>query len=544
MKYNNEYVEIPPDAEEVANYWCTCIDTDWAAKDKFRDNFWKAFTKLLPKNHVITKFEKCDFRPIKEHLDAEREKKKAATKDMKEAAKREKDIQEEPYRYALVDWIREKVGNFRVEPPGLFRGRGEHPKAGQLKARIFPEEVTMNVAEDAPVPRVVGDVKGHCWKDVVHDPDVTWLAYYRDSINNQFKYVFLSAASGFKGASDLQKYEKARKLKNYIDAIRKDYQQKMKSSDITDRQLGTAVYLIDVLALRVGGEKDTDEEADTVGCCSLRAEHITEWDDAEHKITLDFLGKDSIRYFNTVQVSAEAYKNLKAFHKGKKKDGNIFDSITVTSLNTYLKSIMPELSAKVFRTYNASITLEKELAKLEGPAGQGVDLSNPNDILKFYNDANREVAILCNHQRSVPKQHEASLANMQKKVEAVEADIKECEDYLHTLKTGKTKKEKKEVKKEEGVEERKPILKGGEKQEQVEKKIDQLKARKANMELQMKMKDDNKTVSLSTSKINYMDPRITVAFCKRYELPIEKVFNKSLRTKFPWAMYATSDFHF
>ena len=32
---------------------------------------------------------------------------------------------------------------------------------------------------------------------------------------------------------------------------------------------------------------------------------------------------------------------------------------------------------------------------------------------------------------------------------------------------------------------------------------------------QMKNKEDNKEVSLSTSKINYMDPRVTVAWCKR-----------------------------
>jgi DNA topoisomerase-1 len=42
-----------------------------------------------------------------------------------------------------------------------------------------------------------------------------------------------------------------------------------------DRQLATALYLIDKLALRAGGEKDTDEEADTVGCCNLRVEHIS-----------------------------------------------------------------------------------------------------------------------------------------------------------------------------------------------------------------------------------------------------------------------------
>jgi len=36
-----------------------------------------------------------------------------------------------------------------------------------------------------------------------------------------------------------------------------------------------AMWIIDILALRVGGEKDSDKEADTVGCCSLRVEHFT-----------------------------------------------------------------------------------------------------------------------------------------------------------------------------------------------------------------------------------------------------------------------------
>lgn len=53
-----------------------------------------------------------------------------------------------------------------------------------------------------------------------------------------------------------------------------------------------------------------------------------------------------------------------------------------------------------------------------------------------------------------------------------------------------------------------------------------LRKRRADHVLKMKLKDDNKTVALGTSKINYMDPRITVAFCKKYEIPIEKLFNK------------------
>jgi len=43
------------------------------------------------------------------------------------------------------------------------------------------------------------------------------------------------------------------------------------------------------------------------------------------------------------------------------------------------------------------------------------------------------------------------------------------------------------------------------------------------MEMDKKIKEDLKTVALGTSKINYLDPRITVAWCKRHEVPIEKV---------------------
>ena len=47
----------------------------------------------------------------------------------------------------------------------------------------------------------------------------------------------------------------------------------MESKNVVNNQLGVCTYLIDKLALRVGNEKGEDE-ADTVGCCSLRVEHI------------------------------------------------------------------------------------------------------------------------------------------------------------------------------------------------------------------------------------------------------------------------------
>lgn len=45
------------------------------------------------------------------------------------------------------------MGNFRIEPPGLFRGRGEHPKMGKIKKRIYPRDVTINIGEGVPIPQ-------------------------------------------------------------------------------------------------------------------------------------------------------------------------------------------------------------------------------------------------------------------------------------------------------------------------------------------------------------------------------------------------------
>jgi DNA topoisomerase-1 len=46
------------------------------------------------------------------------------------------------------------------------------------------------------------------------------------------------------------------------------------------------------------------------------------------------------------------------------------------------------------------------------------------------------------------------------------------------------------------------------------------------------------------SQLNYMDPRISVAWCKRNEVPIEKIFSKTMRDKFNWAMAVPSDWEF
>jgi len=86
------------------------------------------------------------------------------------------------------------------------------------------------------------------------------------------------------------------------------------------------------LALRAGNEKDEDT-ADTVGCCSLRVEHIKlheEMDGKQFVVEFDFLGKDSIRYYNAVPVDKQVFKSLKQFLKDKSDGDDLFDRLNVS----------------------------------------------------------------------------------------------------------------------------------------------------------------------------------------------------------------------
>lgn len=87
-------------------------------------------------------------------LQKEKEKNEALTKE---------------YGFCMIDNHKEKVGNYRIEPPGLFRGRGEHPKMGCLKRRVLPEDVIINCSSKDVAPRPPA---GHKWKEVRHDNKV------------------------------------------------------------------------------------------------------------------------------------------------------------------------------------------------------------------------------------------------------------------------------------------------------------------------------------------------------------------------------------
>nr|ODO00475.1 DNA topoisomerase I [Cryptococcus depauperatus CBS 7855] len=606
MKYDGQSLTLPSESEEIAGFFAALLETDYAQDATFKDNFFKDFKEILtkypPKEGIKVKsLDKCDFRPMFEYFEKEKEKKKSMTKAEKDALKEEKNNLEAPYLHATVDGRKEKVGNFRAEPPGLFKGRGEHPKKGTVKAglsrfrcrmqltlwqkRLRPEDIIVNIGKDAPIP--VPNMPGQ-WKGIQHDNTVTWLATWKENVNGNVKYVFLSAGSTWKGQSDRAKFEKARELIKHVDKIRQDYTVDLKSKVMADRQRATALYFIDRLALRAGNEKGEDE-ADTVGCCSLRYEHVTL--SPPNKVTFDFLGKDSMRFHQEVEVDPQVFKNIKLFKaEPKKKGDDIFDRLTTTVLNKHLTSMMPGLTAKVFRTYNASWTFQQQLENT--PKNGSVA-----EKIAAYNTANREVAILCNHQKSVSKGFEGSFAKAEDKIRALKYQRKKLRLQLFHL-NPKLKKKRPELaedesdmddefverheadlldqslekvkkkfaadnikleaqgekpKKEREVEERLQQIKEefrelkkerksktlepkkGATEDKLLKQIEKMDERIFTAKVQLSDRDKLKDVALGTSKINYIDPRLTVAWAKKFNVPLEKLFSKTLREKFPWA---------
>ncbi|KAL9092958.1 MAG: hypothetical protein Q9159_000582 [Coniocarpon cinnabarinum] len=608
LHYDGTPVNLNLEAEEVATFYGSMLHSKPNVENPtFNKNFFEDFTAVLNKtghatdkhgNKVkIVSFEKCNFRPIFEYFDAGREAKKNRPAAEKKAEKAEKEEREGAFQYCQWDGRKQKVGNFRIEPPGLFRGRGEHPKTGRIKKRVLPEQITINIGEKAQVP---APPEGHRWKEIKHDHEGTWLAMWQENINNAYKYVMLAANSDIKGQSDFKKFEKARELKKYIDKIRIDYRKGLKDPQMADRQRATAMYLIDEFALRAGNEKGEDE-ADTVGCCSLKYEHITL--QPPNIVVFDFLGKDSIRYHEEVKVDEQVFKNLRIFKKEPKGPGDeVFDRLTTSSLNKHLATYMPGLTAKVFRTYNASFTMSKLLRDLK------VSGTIPEKV-KDYNDANRRVAILCNHKRTVAAGHQGAMEKLDDKINGLryqqwrikqmildvdpksksKLNKKHGEGYFDLPKDltpewvqkhvddlvqeQRTKIEKKFAKennklKEEGkkemkhkeLDERLQVAKDLEKKlkaeakkrkvdaegkgptvEKYDEQIKKLDQRIETMRVQADDKENTKEVALGTSKINYIDPRLTVVFSKKFDVPIERFFSKSLREKFDWAIKSVDE---
>jgi DNA topoisomerase-1 len=512
IKINNKPNILSPDAEEACLLYAKYIESEYIKNKIFNKNFLYDLNKLLSKDQQIKTLEEIDFTSLYKFLIKEKEIKKELSKEEKQNIKDKKDILLKPFKLCLIDGKEVNVGNYMVEPVSLFLGRGCSPDMGKIKKRIKPSDVILNMSKNSKIPKCyylddnndLIELKEQ-WGKIINDNTLVWLASYKDNITKKIKYVWTANDSHFKAESDQAKFEKARELKKRIKKIREINNEKLVSKEIKERQIGTALYLIDTLAIRVGTEKT---DTDVVGCTTLEIQHIELKDN--NNIRLSFLGKDSIPYDKEIQVIDIVYNNLKEFKMNKNKNDQIFDKITAIDLNKYLNDLMEGLSAKVFRTFNASILFEEELLKIDKKY-EGKKIEQPDmidNLLNEYIKANLNVAILCNHQKAVSK----SFKNM----------VNNIDDKLNELKN------KKKEYQEKG---------NNDKVEQIKKKIKLLESKK-------ELKLATKNFAVETSRTNYIDPRITIAWLKRHNIDIDKVFSSTLIQKFNWSLQVNNDFRF
>lgn len=468
-----ELVPLSPPAEEMAVAISKKTGTKYLSDQTFTQNFMSDFVKTLPERFHNAAFADVDFNNIKKALDSEKQDKASIEKPekrlmAKEKARVKEDLQKK-YGVVLIDGKEFKIANWMVEPPGLVFGRGLLPNRGRWKPRLTEQDVILNISPDAPIP--AGN-----WGGVVHETNEFWVAKWRDKISGKMKYVMLHESTPVQIKRNKKKYMKADKLAANIEKVRAEIRAKMTAKDIKDRQLATICYLIDIYGFRIGNEKGEDE-SQTIGASTLLVKNVKV---AGTDVTFDFLGKDSVKFENTYQnVDPVLTANLVEFTKGKGPDDLVFDVCGSNVVNKFLGKITPGLTAKVFRTYKATMTV-KEYLDSHPP---GKEVYEKKYIAKM---ANLEAAKALNHKRTLPGKWEEQL--------------KAKEEALKKL------------------------------QALGEKKAARIKKAELDLDLQIKTRDYN----LNTSMRNYINPVVYKKWCDKIGLDWAKLYSKTLQKKFAW----------
>lgn len=518
IKVLGEIFFLNREQEELIYAWAKKKDTHYVKDPVFQSNFISDFIKLLPDRFgSIQKIDEIDmseaFNLVDKELKIKEEEKirvKSLSREERRRISQGKKIEKEKlksiYGKAKIDGIEVDVANWLVEPPGIFMGRGLHPLRGKWKPRVTAKDVILNLGEDASVPEGP-------WKAIVHEHYSMWLASWIETLTGKRKYVWLHDSSYLRQDSDKAKYDTAKELESYIFAIEKEIiNQMLYAKDTTKKRVATVCYLIYKLAMRVGDEKDTDE-ADTIGASTLRVEHL-KFPNVNGKVQIEFnfLGKDSVPWQKVLEISTPdtkaLYENLLFFMKGKDRKDEIFEDITSAKVNKFLRSIdkdnLPNLTAKVFRTYIATAIVKERLATPTLKVHK-----NESEFKKVYvaKIANLEAAITCNHKKGIDPRNPASKKSWEKFEQSIANKKEKIRQLKLELKEKKWKTELQKLKKEQRLEK---------------------------LEFQLRLQQETKDYNLGTSLRNYIDPRVFKSWCEFVNLDWTKIYTSTLQRKFKW----------
>ena len=456
--------------------------------DSFIPSYLANIEHLTGTKIVDHKADEIDFSQICAFIETEKAKKEALTKEIKKQQAEERKVKrlefKEKFGYAEVDGQRLEIANWTAEPSCLFAGRGDHPQRGKWKDGPAEGDIVLNLPRDVPVP--AGN-----WKGVVWEPEKMYVAKWEDKLTGKIKYVWFSDTAFLKQNREKEKFQKAETLGKQIKTIEQHIQRNLDSKDEDRRKVATVAWLIFAVNMRVGDEKDPDE-ADTVGAITLRAEHVKI---NGNQLNFHFLGKDSVEWDKTLPAPPEVIRNIQNYMKTSKE--YLFEGVDSKKVARFLSEKMPKLSAKVFRTWKCTTTLEASLK--DAMDKKEVTKESPDYKKTYYAKiANYEVAVVANHKKKVPPTFDQRL---EKK-----------EDNLKSLQTQLVAKKA-----------------AGKKTESLEARIDKAK-------LDLELTKLTREYNLGTSLKSYIDPTAYVKWAKKVKFDIEKFYPKTLRNKFNWAL--------
>jgi DNA topoisomerase I len=552
-------IALTPKLEEMALAWARKKDTPYVRDEMFVANFMRDFSEVLGIDPPL-RLDEVDFGAYYDLIDEERRQKEALTAEERKAqaaARRvvREDLKER-YGYAIVNGQRVELGTYMVEPSGIFMGRGQHPLRGRWKEGASQEDITLNYG---PNPE---EMEGN-WAEVVWQPESLWVARWKDKLSGKLKYIWLSDTAPINQRRELEKFDQALRLDSRLKRVRETIEESLVAEGARERMVATACYLIDILCLRVGDEKEADE-ADTVGATTLRPEHVTLHDDGS--VEFRFLGKDSVEWHKTIQPPRVVYDNLAelilharpsstaASTTSAETAGNgrglpqLFPNITSQNVNAFLSSIVPGLSAKMFRTFHATKVVERSLnlskIKPEHPEYRK---------WKAASIANLRAAELCNHTKQetgnwerTQTRYEERIAGAKERKTRYSRQVTEFRQRLEELKVEAAEAEEKapDPERKTAVRQRyaKRLAAARRRIEAARGRLSRAQDALGKVEAQYEIARSKRYWNPSTSLKSYVDPRVYQRWGQKVDYDVlNSFYPATLRRKYAWVQDLIED---
>lgn len=515
VRVHGQTVKLSPETEQMAIAWARKKLSVTSPPDKlFYRNFVEDFLRALNSENTSQGFLKdftvshvkslegddgkwvingrlkddpeVDFSEVTEHVLREQQKKLSMTREEKKKIAAERKARREglreKYGYATVDDRKLEIANWTAEPSCIFAGRGDHPRRGKWKEGPKEEDIILNLSEPRFSP-------AGSWKTVVWEPEKMYVAKWEDKLSGKMKYVWFSDSAFLKQKMEKEKFKKAEKLDKEIPKVEEHIMKSLGSEDLERRKVATVCWLILKVNIRVGDEKDPGE-ADTVGAITLRPEHIKI---EENVLNFDFLGKDCVRWEKKIEAPPVVIRNIQEF--SKQNSEYLFAGTNSRKVSRFLSQKMEGLTAKVFRTWRCTQTVGRSLEDCKVKKADA-------DYRKQFcaKMANLEAAKIANHKRKIPPNFDERLKKKEARVRELELKLREKE-------------------------------KEGKKTEALVRSLEKTK-------LDVRLTKETQEYNLGTSLKSYIDPIVYVKWARRMDFPLDKLYPKTLRKKFSWALGA------